>query len=198
MEQVSKKRKTPPTSSEMLLEEGASFFDSKSQQESKENQVPSLENYLKKRMKKNTEGNNQNNQPNINIALSKKKDVVKIDRGFVNLPREVVIEALLVKNHIEFKSALSSGRNEYYYACNISTCQYKLKIIEKEEEIKKLSTVNLVKNFKDFDLTKSSELKEGISHLTEMGEHSHLEDSVAQNKKKLGKIFTSFKNFLIC
>jgi len=48
MDQVSKKRKPPPNSSEMLLEEGTSLSNSNAQQKSKENQVLNLENYLKK------------------------------------------------------------------------------------------------------------------------------------------------------
>ncbi len=159
-----------------------------------ENSIPlqasKLEDYVSrfKKLRLNNLKVELNNEEKVAITIPK-TDIVKVAKGYVNLPKEIVIEALAHKNNFYFKSASNSGRSEYYYPCSFQNCSYKLKIIQKGDEIKNLTTVNLINNFKDFDMNKPSELVEGMCHLTELGEHNHPcnEKEIIQIRQRPGK-----------
>lgn len=97
---------------------------------------------------------------------------VKVEKGFFNLPKELIIEALLFKNRMLFSTAKGTGWNEYHYYCSMESCKYKIKIIEKPDILSSLTSNMLIINFKSFDWASSNDLQEEISQVMETGIHT--------------------------
>jgi len=92
--------------------------------------------------------------------------IVKVDKGFFNLPKEIIIEALIFQNvYLKYKNG--SGRGEFYYECHDKNCPYKLKITEFSEKLNFLTTASLIQGFKTFSLSEASVLETGISKIME-------------------------------
>lgn len=123
------------------------------------------------------------------------QDVIR-DRGFFNLPKSIIIEALREKG-INLKYHSDNGRNETYYKCVDCNCiDYKVKICEDKDKAERLATFDLTKNYKDFHGLADSELQEGVCKVTEYNAHiqNHNLDSFEEFKqKKQGTLFWAFK-----
>jgi len=79
-----------------------------------DNEAPKLETYLnrfKKFKSHSKKAFGQEEPVEINIP---RQEVVKFDKGFVNLPREIVAEAIFHKHGVKFNSASSPRHSEYY------------------------------------------------------------------------------------
>ena len=131
-------------------------------------QISTVLNTLK-RNKLNTQNpGEKKNEKNVTIKI---KDLVQIVRGFFNLPKEIIEESLALNFNVIFKPRRDNGDQTYYYSCNHTGCSYRLKIKEYPDLIKNITLSVLISNYKDFDLSVPSDLEEGISHLTEYGDH---------------------------
>lgn len=128
-------------------------------------------------------GSNQVPQDKITINLRKE---VKIEKGFVQLPKEVILEALS-HHKIFLKQYADSGRNDFYYKCTAKDCSYRLKIVEYPNLLRSLNTVTLIEAYKKFDPSSKSEFEEGISELFEYNQHSHNHDDSIEPSKHHGK-----------
>jgi len=104
--------------------------------------------------------------------MPKLQTPVIVDKGFVDLPREILVEALLFQNNMLFTTGKSTGRNEYFYYCLNKECCFRIKIIEKAESRKDLTLNSLINNFKSYDFTKPSELETGMSQIFQYGSHT--------------------------
>lgn len=137
-----------------------------------------LEHYLErfKKIKRNNAKTSSDQASKVTINIRKE---VMIQRGFFMLPKEIIVE-LLAYQHIILKQYGNSGRNDYYYKCANENCKYRMKIVENKSLLQTLNTVTLLQNCKSFDLNNESELKEGISEITEYGKH---EVDHGQNKE---------------
>lgn len=84
----------------------------------------------------------QNNQIKIRI-----KDQVSIEKGYFNLPKEIIEEAIAHNYKVLFKPKKDSGLKIYYYECSDSS--FKMRIKEYPDKIKALiTTTTLISNFK--------------------------------------------------
>ena len=71
------------------------------------------------------------------------------------------------------------------------SCSYRLKLEKNKYKIKCLSTTSLINNFKSFDLSRQSELQEGVCFVTEYGEHNHISINLDHSqRKKAGNILS--------
>ena len=128
-----------------------------------------------KKQKKNGDNlNPQDKNQRVTISLS------KVVKGWFNLPRKVILEALLLQN-VQLKMKGGSGRDEYYYLCPVEGCPYKLKIYELTEKVKHITTAALIQNFKTFSLAQISSLEGGICQVTEYGQHQGVHNILDQN-----------------
>jgi len=167
-------------------------------QEISANKEPSqLEMYIQslKRQKRQNKENSNSNEAKITINI---KDLTKINRGSVDLPREIIIESIYNNTNTCLVFKNNSGRGDYYYRCIIQNCPYILKITECKVYSNSLSTTNLLANFKSFDISNQNGLDEGICKITEYGEHKEHPNNYitlskqAFEKKEGNKIFSSF------
>lgn len=138
----------------------------------------------KKRLKQNKQHKDNKAGEKIFIRL---KDLVQIDKGFINLPKEIIEEAMAIKFNVIFEPKQDNGTNTYYYSCNYKECSYRIRIQENIEMIKQLNTASLISNFKMFDIGIPSVLSEGICSLTEYGEHKENHHKDPNNKPKFTK-----------
>jgi len=133
-------------------------------------ELSQLEKYIQslKRTKLQKDKGSNMNEPKITI-----RSRVQIDRGSVNLPKDVIIEALYNNNGISLSFKNNNGRGDFYYKCFVSECPYTLRIRENKTLSNFLSSATLLGNFKSFDISKHSDLEDGICTLTEFGEHKY-------------------------
>ena len=101
----------------------------------------------------------------------KLKELSAIEKGFFNIPKEVIEEFIAYKYQVPFLPKNDNGNNTDYYYCNADGCQYRIKIKENFNLLKSITSASLISSFTNFDLSNPSELSEGICHLTEYGEH---------------------------
>ena len=136
-----------------------------------------LDNYLTrftKKKKNNNENPSNNSAAKITINM---KTLSQVDRGAVNLPKEVVLEALYHNEDVLLKFKNNSGKEVYYYKCVAPNCNYTLRITEDRTLLSSLTTTNLISDFKNFTISDHSGKDEGISKLVVFGEHmNHPED----------------------
>ena len=92
-----------------------------------------------------------------------------------------------------FKPKKDNGKNTYYYACDYKDCWYQIKVQENTDLLKNLTLTGLITSFKDFELDQTSELPEGICHITQYGEHK---DQHHKNPNQIVK-FTKQGSFVI-
>jgi len=125
-----------------------------------------------------------NDDQKLKISI---RDQPAIDKGYFNLPKDVIEEAFGVLLNVVFGTKKNTNRDIYYYHCAEKNCFYKLKITENQNQLKNLTIANLISNFKNFDISNSSELSEGICFLTEYGEHNNNHHKQLENKVKFNK-----------
>ena len=144
----------------------------------------SIQNFLSQTKRQKMDKNKLDGNP-INKVKIKLKDMISIDKGYFNLPKEVIEECLALNFKVHFKTKKDNGNLTYYYECDHEGCQYRLKILENPTMTKDLTLTALISNFKSFDLLNASELENGICHITVYGEHkdNHNEDS--NNKSEI-------------
>jgi len=131
-------------------------------------QVSSVLNTHKKSKLNDQNCQEKNKEKSVTIKL---KDLVQAEKGFFNLPKEIIEEAMALKFNVLFKPKRDNGDHSYYYSCNHIGCPYSLKIKEYPNLIKNITLSTLISNYKDFDLSNFSDLEEGICHITEYGDH---------------------------
>lgn len=146
-------------------------------------QISSVLNSLK-RNKLNTQNSGKKIENSVTVKI---KDLVQVDRGFFNLPKEVIEEGLALNFKVIFKPRRDNGDQTYYYSCNHPGCFYRLKIREYPDLIKNITLSAMISNFKKFDLSVPSELEEGICHLTEYGNHKDNHQKEQNNKNEFNK-----------
>jgi len=156
-----------------------------------------LEDYLSrfKRSKQNPTNDKENKKSQDSKIKIHIKEQIAIEKGCYNLPKELIEEAFAVFCNVTFKPKRDTGRQTYYYDCIEDDCSYKIKITENKDCIKQLIATNLISNFKNFDISASSEQKEGMCHLTEYGDHSNDHHKKADNKNYFHKNGNSNKFF---
>ena len=139
-----------------------------------------------KRTKKNSVSlqNNLSGRDKIKIRI---KDQVQVDKGYFNLPKEVLEEAFGYLHNVQFLSKIDTGRGIYYYDCATDGCSYRIKVTENPELIKNLQTSILISNYKNFDCTNCSDLKDGICFITEYGQHFNDHHKQEDNKARYNK-----------
>ena len=164
-----KKRKEPPGD---LFQVNQGLYPDKHPDQAKE--PTHLEKYLTrfKKHKKNTETKEKEKPIAINL-----RRLPQFDRGSINLPKEAIIEALYYNHKVCLVFKNGNSRNDYYYKCSDSNCNFTLKISEQKNLINTLTLAGLISNFKDVDIANHSGLEEGICRLTIIGEHvNHAEN----------------------
>jgi hypothetical protein len=162
------------------------------------NEVPtsslSLSNYLTrfKRTKKNDDASSNNASGNERIKI-RLKDQAQVDKGFYNLTKEVIEEAFADLHNVHFLSKSDTGRGIFYYDCAKNGCSYRIKLTENLDLIKSLQTNSLISSYKNFDVSNCSELKDGISFITEYGEHlnNHPKDDIKVEFSRQGTNFST-------
>ena len=109
---------------------------------------------------------------------------ISIQKGFFNLPKEVLIECLMDKGDC-LKLDNSTGRGDFYYKCIDPSCKYKLKITENSHSFTTTSA-NLIRSYKTFDLSSNNELEEGFSKVVVYDDHvkEHNEELIKDFKEK--------------
>ena len=184
---LKRKRQDEPDPSQQILEPVVGSIKENSQQEP---ELSRLEQYLtNKKSKLNTYKKPFPQEKPITISIRQQP---KFERGFFNLPKDVIVEALHVKN-ISLKLTSSKGNQGSYYRCQMPDCTYRLKLEENEDKVKILTLSSLITNFKNIDISQNSELTEGICFATEYGEHCNLpqevDDAVSKKYKSGMMIF---------
>ena len=102
------------------------------------------------------------------------KSMIQIDKGFVNLPKEAVIESIYHNTGIYLTFKYNSGTTScFYYQCPIPDCNYNLKIYENKDSLKHITTAGLISSFKNLDISVHSGLETGMCALTVFGDHSN-------------------------
>jgi len=162
-------------------------------QESRNSENPSILTTYMSRFKK-TKLNNFNlkdGKEKINI-----KTLAQVERGCVDLPKEAVIESIYYKTGIYLIFKYNAGKNDYaYYKCPDANCSYNLKIHERKDLMKTLTTSSLIHNFKRLDISTHTGSDDGISTLTVFGEHKNH----SQNFDEISKGFYKKKEgILVC
>jgi len=92
----------------------------------------------------------------------------------------------------------STGRGDFYYKCIDPSCKYKLEITENSHSFT-ITTANLIRSYKTFDLSSNNELEEGFSKDVVYNDHvkEHNEGLIKDFhffiKKSRGFFFTDIR-----
>ena len=118
-------------------------------------------NFLSQTKRQKMDKNKLDGKP-INKVKIKLKDMISIDKGYFNLPKEVIeMFSFKLQSTLQNKKK-DNGSLTYYYECDHEGFQYRLKILENPKLTKDLTLTALISNFKSFDLLNASELENGI------------------------------------
>ena len=155
--------------------------DSEGEQSEEGNKLSGLQLYLLKKQKRTQKNQSTKDKP---ILIENLRKLPKLEKGFVNLPKDILVEALLYVKNIKLSLTSSKGDQGTYYKCVEDQCLYRLKIEEHNEKLKLLTTTSLISNFKNIDISHESDLEEGICFLTEYGEHGNHSKELESSKYK--------------